>query len=254
MQAGTATAVPVFTPKSPARSVKGRGGAKPFPQARKGGRKNVATAARQSPRAATLTSIATTTVPGRHNGRSKEVGRDAAPKSSSRSEDHRDHNRTGRQKGRAKESGHGDKHGHDVTGRRRKRRRSKERQRGRSEKPRSGGGRTKPQLDLAEVKRLLKIGKRLPKDALIESHHWRLPSNPHRKRDRLIERAMLQALTGPGSSEAEQRQAIEQANCTPEAPCRRLMCWLCKHRTWFKRRRKLTGLLDHDVPPIASAG
>jgi hypothetical protein len=39
---------------------------------------------------------------------------------------------------------------------------------------------------------------------------------------------MLQALTGRGSSEAEQRQAIEQANCTSEAPRGRLMCWLCK--------------------------
>jgi hypothetical protein len=60
---------------------------------------------------------------------------------------------------------------------------------------------------------------------------------------------MLQALTGVGSCEAEKRQAIEQANCTPEAPCGRLMCWLCKHRTWFELRRKLADVLDQNVPP-----
>jgi hypothetical protein len=61
---------------------------------------------------------------------------------------------------------------------------------------------------------------------------------------------MLQALTGAGSSEAEQRQAIEQANCTPKAPCGRLMCWLCKHRTWFELRRKFAAdVLDQNVPP-----
>ena len=26
------------------------------------------------------------------------------------------------------------------------------------------------------------------------------------------------------------------------------MCWLCKHRTWLKLRRKLGDVLDHDVP------
>src|SRR5262249_43027815 len=59
------------------------------------------------------------------------------------------------------------------------------------------------QVDLTELKGRLRTGKRLPKDGLIESRRWRLPSNPHRKRDRDIERAMLQALTGPGSSDAE---------------------------------------------------
>lgn len=104
------------------------------------------------------------------------------------------------------------------------------------------------QLDLTELKRRLKTGKRLPKEALIESRRWRLASNPHRKRDRDIERAMLQALTGPGSSDAEQQQAIEQSKCTPDAPCRQVICWLCKHRPWFKLRRKLGDVLDQDVP------
>jgi hypothetical protein len=187
----------------------------------------------------------------RHKGRPKERGHDAAPKSARHSDEHRDSDETSlrRQKERSKELGHGDKLGEGKTDRRRKRRRSKDRQRGRSEKARSGDVRTEPQLDITELKRRLKTGNRLPKDALIESRRWRLPSNCHRNRDRQIERAMLQALIGPGSSQAEQRQAIEQANCTSEAPCRRLMCWLCKHRTWFKRRRKFSGLLDHDVPP-----
>jgi hypothetical protein len=47
---------------------------------------------------------------------------------------------------------------------------------------------TEPQLDLTEVKRRLKTGKRLPKDALIESRRWRLPINPRCNRDRRIER------------------------------------------------------------------
>jgi hypothetical protein len=59
---------------------------------------------------------------------------------------------------------------------------------------------------------------------------------------------MLRALTGPGSSEPEHRQAIEQANCTPESPCGRLLCWLCKHRTWLRLRRKLPDVLKNGVP------
>jgi predicted DNA-binding transcriptional regulator AlpA len=189
--------------------------------------------------------------PRRKEGRSNERGRDAAPKSSRRDKD-RDDNKTSprRQKKRWKESGHGEKRcADDETTRRRKRRRSKERQRGRSEKAPSKDVRPEPPVDLADLKRRLKRGKRLPKDALIESRRWRLPTNPHRNRDRQIERAMLQALTGPGSSEAEHQHAIEQANCTPEAPCGRLMCWLCKHRTWFKLRRKVADVLDQKVPP-----
>jgi hypothetical protein len=191
------------------------------------------------------------TSPHRKEGRSNERGRDAAPKFS-HSGKHRGNNKTTPrgQKKRSKERGHGEKRSDDdETVRRRKRRRSKERQRGRSEEAPSGDVRPELPLDIAELKRRLKRGKRLPKDALIESRRWRLPTNPHRNRDRWIERAMLQALTGPGSSDAEQRQAIEQANCTPEAPCGRLMCWLCKHRTWFKLRRKVADVLDQKVPP-----
>jgi hypothetical protein len=108
---------------------------------------------------------------------------------------------------------------------------------------------TEPQLDIIELRRRLTTGKRLPKDALIESSRWRLDTNCHRKRDRQNERIMLKALIGAGSSEGEQRQALEQANCTPDARCRRLMCWLCKHRAWLTLRRKLADTLSHDVPP-----
>jgi hypothetical protein len=59
---------------------------------------------------------------------------------------------------------------------------------------------------------------------------------------------MLKALIGAGSSEAEQRQALEQANCTREARCQRLTCWLCKHRAWVTLRRKLADTLGHEVP------
>ena len=103
-------------------------------------------------------------------------------------------------------------------------------------------------LNLTELKSLLRTNKRLPKDAFLESSRWRLPTNPHRHRDRGWERAFLKALTGAGSSENEQQQAVEQANCTPEARCRHPMCWFCKHRAWRKFRRKLAGVLDHEVP------
>jgi hypothetical protein len=107
---------------------------------------------------------------------------------------------------------------------------------------------TEARFDIAELKRRLRTGKRLPKDALIESSRWGLDTNCHRKRDRRIERTVLRALTGGGSSESEQRQALEQANCTPLSPCRRLTCWLCKHHTSRKSRRKLAEILARDVP------
>jgi predicted DNA-binding transcriptional regulator AlpA len=126
---------------------------------------------------------------------------------------------------------------------------SKKRRQRRSRKPRSRKGIKKPQLDLKEVKRRLRAGERLPKDDFIESNRWRLDTNPHRHRDRGIERALLQVLTARNSSEAEHQQALEQASCTPDARCRRLMCWLCKHLTWLKLRQKLTDMLGHRVPP-----
>jgi hypothetical protein len=193
----------------------------------------------------------TETRPRRQKGRSKKPGRDAAPKSS-RSDKHRDYDKTSprRKKKRSKERGHGEKRCDDDEGdHRRRKQRPKRQHRRQPKKDRSDDVSTDPQLDLTELKRRLKTGKRLPKDALIESRRWRLHTNPHRNRDRRIERAMLQALTGAGSSEAEQRRAIEQANCIPEAPCGRLMCWLCKHRTWFKLRAKLADVLDPNVPP-----
>jgi hypothetical protein len=107
---------------------------------------------------------------------------------------------------------------------------------------------TDTQLDIIDLRRRLRTGKRLPKDALIESSRWRLDTNCYRKRDRDIERTMLRALTGLGSSDAEQRQAIEQANCTRQFPCGRLLCWLCKHRTWYRLRRKLPDVLKNGVP------
>jgi hypothetical protein len=103
-------------------------------------------------------------------------------------------------------------------------------------------------MNLIELKSLLRTNRRLPKDAFLESSRWRLPSNPHRDRDRRWERAFLKALTGAGSSATEQQQAVEQASCTPEARCRHPMCWFCKHRAWRKFRRKLAGVLDHEVP------
>jgi hypothetical protein len=105
-----------------------------------------------------------------------------------------------------------------------------------------------PQLDLIALRRLLKTAKtRLPKDGLLTSNCWRLPENRHRNRDRRIERATLQALTGPGSSTAEQTQVLRQANCMPSEPCGEMMCWFCKHRAWLKLRRKLAEELDHAV-------
>jgi hypothetical protein len=103
-------------------------------------------------------------------------------------------------------------------------------------------------LDFAELRSRLRTNRRLPKDALIESNRWRLPSNPHRHRDLHWERALLKALTRSGSSSEEQQQALEQANCTPGARCRRPMCWLCKHRAWLQFRRKLARVLNHEVP------
>lgn len=141
-------------------------------------------------------------------------------------------------------SGHDDK----AVPRRRKRR-SKNRRLERSKKLQVRKPTTEPQLDIIDLRQRLRTGKRLPKDALIESSRWRLDTNCHRRRDRRNERIMLKALIGAGSSEAEQRQALEQANCTPDARCRRIMCWLCKHRTWLALRRKLADTLSHDVPP-----
>jgi hypothetical protein len=99
------------------------------------------------------------------------------------------------------------------------------------------------------LKRRLKTGAALDKDALIKSHRWRLPDNPHRNRDRRIERAVLQALIGPETSPAERQQALDQANCTLQTPCRRLTCWLCKHREWLRLRRQLGDIVGTEVPP-----
>jgi hypothetical protein len=102
-----------------------------------------------------------------------------------------------------------------------------------------------------QLKRRLKTGAALDKDALIGSRRRRLYDNPHRNRDRRIERAMLQALTGPRASAAERQQALDQANCTLEAPCRHLTCWLCKHRAWLRLRRKLRNLINTEMPDEA---
>jgi hypothetical protein len=106
-------------------------------------------------------------------------------------------------------------------------------------------------LDPRRLKRRLKTGVPLDKDALTESRRRRLPENPHRNRDRRVERAMLQALTGPGASAAERRQALDQANCTLKAPCRRLTCWLCKRREWLRLRRRLGDVVGAKVPAEA---
>jgi len=254
MEAGESASVPEFAPNPSSRSGKSRDTDETGPR-----RQRVRVFAPKSPARGVKGCDDANTVPRRQKGRSKErgrggapksSGRDAAPKSSTDSDKHRDDDKTSprRQTEGSKERGHDDKHGDDETVRRWKRRRSKARKRGRSEKARSRGVRTKPRLDITELKRRLKTGRLLPKDALIESLRWRLPSNRYRHRDHRIERATLQALIGPGSSEAEQRQAIEQANCTPKAPCGGLMCWLCKHRAWLKLRRKLADVLDRDVP------
>jgi hypothetical protein len=87
-------------------------------------------------------------------------------------------------------------------------------------------------LDLRRLKRTLNSQQRLPKDLLIKSSRWRIQNNPHRNRDRRIERAFLHALTSIDSTGTEQQQALAQANCSPEHPCGYLNCWLCKHRAW----------------------
>jgi hypothetical protein len=103
-------------------------------------------------------------------------------------------------------------------------------------------------LTRGRLKRRLKIGKAFNKDGLIDSQRRRLPDNPHRKRDRRIERAVLQALVGPGSSADERQQALDQANCMLAAPCGRLTCWLCKHRAWLRLRRRFGDMVPTDVP------
>src|SRR5271166_4823730 len=188
LEAAEAAAVPVFAPKSPARGVKGFEDAKTAhrPHKKRSKERVLVSASRSSGRGDDKHRNNGTSPPRRQKGRS-----------------HRDDDKTNprRQRERSKERGHRNEHrDNDETIRRRKRRRSKERKRRRSKKARSGDVRTQPQLGITELKRRLKTGKRLPKDALIESRRWRLPSNPHRKRDRQIERAMLQALIGPGSS------------------------------------------------------
>jgi predicted DNA-binding transcriptional regulator AlpA len=173
----------------------------------------------------------------------------AAPKSSV----HRNTNDEKRQKKRSQQLIRADapsspSRADDDAGPRRRKGCRKKPQRKCSKEPRAGRVSREPQVGIAELKRHLRTGKRLPKDALIESSRWRLDSNCHRKRDCRIERAILQALTGAGSSDVEQRQAVDQANCTPESPCRRLVCWLCKHRTWFSFRRNLPDVLKNGVP------
>jgi hypothetical protein len=106
-------------------------------------------------------------------------------------------------------------------------------------------------LTARQLRRRLKTGAALDKDALIKSRRRRLPDNPHRNRDRRIERAMLQALIGPGASAPERQQALDQANCTLETPCRHLTCWLCKHRAWLRLRSKLGDMLVDEVPDEA---
>jgi hypothetical protein len=102
-------------------------------------------------------------------------------------------------------------------------------------------------LELSEVSRRLQAQEIFSKDLLLSDNWWRIPDNKHRNRDHRIERAMLWALMGPGSSAAEQAQAVRQATCTPANPCREIMCWLCKHLAWLKLRRELAAVLDHDM-------
>jgi hypothetical protein len=106
-------------------------------------------------------------------------------------------------------------------------------------------------LTARRLRRRLKTGAPLDKDALVESRRRRLLDNPHLNRDRRIERAMLQALAKPRASAAERRQALDQANCTLQTPCRRLTCWLCKHREWLRLRRQLGDIVGTEVPDEA---
>jgi hypothetical protein len=102
-------------------------------------------------------------------------------------------------------------------------------------------------MDLNELAQRLQTQGPFAKDHLLTDNWWQIPENKHRNRDSRIERAMLQALTEPGSSTAEQAQAVRQAACTPRDPCREIMCWFCKHLAWRKLRRELADVLDHDM-------
>jgi hypothetical protein len=250
-EAAGAARLPVFSPKSPGRDEESRDDNTVPARPKKRSKKRGCEPASESAHRGDDTDCDDNgTGPQQQKGPSNERSRDAASEPS-RSDKRRDNDKTSprRDKERSKERGQGEKRcDDDKTVRQWRTERSKKRHRRRSKKARLEDGEAGPQLDIAELKRRLKRGKRLPKDALIESSRWRLDSNCYRKRDQRIERTMLRALTGTGSSEAEQRQALEQANCTRDTPCRRLMCWLCKHRAWFRLRRELADMLGHDVP------
>jgi hypothetical protein len=102
-------------------------------------------------------------------------------------------------------------------------------------------------LTLTKLKRRLETTRLLPKDELIDSGRRRLSDNPHLARDRRIERALLQALTGPGTTATERVQALAQANCSLTTPCRYLTCWLCKHLAWRRWRKRVHGVVGHDA-------
>jgi hypothetical protein len=97
----------------------------------------------------------------------------------------------------------------------------------------------RPMITLRRLRRLLRHNLALPKEGLIDSSRWRLSSNSYRIRDRNAERALLHALTGPGSSPDEHQQALLQANCRGQRRCNQWSCFVCRQRYWFHQYKRV---------------
>jgi len=104
-------------------------------------------------------------------------------------------------------------------------------------------------LSLRQLKKRLKAGRPLPKDAFVRTDLHGLHSNTYRHRDRHFERAVLHALVG--GDQNDQTLALRICNCRHRHRCGRLACYICNQRYWRKRRALADGFAaqctDNDI-------
>jgi len=91
-------------------------------------------------------------------------------------------------------------------------------------------------LSLRQLRRFLKTGAALPKDAFADTNIAGLQGNPFRYRDRQFERALLHSLVCESASADQHQLALTICNCRHGHRCRRLRCFICNQKYWRKRR------------------
>jgi hypothetical protein len=97
---------------------------------------------------------------------------------------------------------------------------------------------------LESIRRRLREGRQLPKEAHVLANLYGMDENPYRYRDVNWDRAVVQSLVFSPASPEEHQEGLAQANCLRGERCGRLLCFICRQSYWFYRRQTAEYLVE----------